>query len=163
MMTEEWVDIVDENNNVIGTAPRSEMRRQKLLHRASYIAITNAQGQVYVQRRTATKDYCPSMLDAGCGGVVSAGEDILASAYRELEEEMGIRGVPLTPHGSFFHAHDEGKVWGALFSCQYDGELALQAEEVEYVLMMTPREILARSAEFTPDSLAAINLWLSAQ
>ena len=55
-MSEEWVDIVDENNNVIGTAPRSEMRRQKLLHRASYIVITNKLGQVYVQRRPATKD-----------------------------------------------------------------------------------------------------------
>ena len=163
MVSEEWVDIVDENNNVIGTAPRSEMRRQKLLHRASYIVITNKLGQVYVQRRTATKDYCPSMLDACCGGVVAAGEDILSSAYRELAEEMGIRDVSLTPHGSFLHMNEEGNVWGALFSCQYDGELTLQAEEVEYVLLMTPEDMLAREPEFTPDSLDAIRLWLSAQ
>jgi Isopentenyldiphosphate isomerase len=162
MMTEEWVDIVDENNIVIGTAPRSKMRQQKLLHRASYIVITNALGQLYVQRRTASKDYCPSMLDACCGGVVSAGEDILASAYRELDEEMGIHDVPLRSYGSFLHCDHECKVWGALFSCQYDGELALQAEEVEYVMLMTPVEILHRTEEFTPDSLAAIKLWLSA-
>jgi hypothetical protein len=37
----------------------------------------------------------------------------------------------------------------------------LQEEEVEYVLLMSADEIFARSAEFTPDSLAAINLWLS--
>jgi isopentenyldiphosphate isomerase len=160
MMAEEWVDIVDENNNVIDAVPRSIMRQQHLLHRATYIVITNAQGQLYVQRRTATKDYCPSMLDACCGGVVSAGEPILASAYRELAEEMGITGVQLKSHGSFFHTDHECHVWGALFSCQYEGELALQAEEVEYVLLMSADEILLRSAEFTPDSLVAINLWL---
>ena len=58
-MAEEWVDIVDEHNNVIDAVPRTVMRQQHLLHRATYIAITNAQGQLYVQRRTATKDYCP--------------------------------------------------------------------------------------------------------
>ena len=87
-MTEEWVDIVDANNNVIDAVPRSVMRQQRLLHRATYVVIENALGQLYVQRRTATKDYCPSMLDACCGGVVSKGEEIQASAYRELAEEM---------------------------------------------------------------------------
>jgi isopentenyldiphosphate isomerase len=160
-MSEEWVDIVDENNHVIDAVPRSLMRQQHLLHRATYIVITNEQGLLYVQRRTATKDYCPSMLDACCGGVVSAGEAILASAYRELAEEMGITGVQLKAHSSFLHIDHDCNVWGALFSCQYAGELALQEEEVEYVLLMSADEIFARSAEFTPDSLAAINLWLS--
>jgi len=162
-MAEELVDIVDENNKVIDAVPRSVMRQQHLLHRATYIAITNDQGQLYVQRRTATKDYCPSMLDACCGGVVSAGEEILASAYRELAEEMGITGVTLKPHGAFLHIDNECNVWGELFSCQYDDELVLQEEEVEYVLLMSGEEILARSSEFTPDSLVAIRLWLSVQ
>jgi isopentenyldiphosphate isomerase len=158
-MTEEWVDIVDEHNQVIDAVPRSVMRRDRLLHRATYIVITNAHGQLYVQRRTSTKDYCPSMLDACCGGVVSAGEDIQASAYRELAEEMGIVDVVLTPHGSFVHKDNDCNVWGALFSCQFDGELRLQEEEVEYVLLMTGDEIQARADEFTPDSLAALRLW----
>lgn len=158
-MTEEMVDIVDEHNLVIGTAPRSVMRREKLLHRSSYIVITDAIGQVYVQKRTATKDYCPSMLDACCGGVVTAGEDITDSAYRELAEEMGINGIPLQSLGSFLYSDSNCKVWGALFDCQYEGDLFLQ-EEVEYVVLMTPSEILDSRNEFTPDSLAAIKLWL---
>lgn len=43
-MAEEWVDIVDEHNQVTGSAPRSVMRKEKLLHRSSYIVITNFQG-----------------------------------------------------------------------------------------------------------------------
>lgn len=160
-MVEEWVDIVDETNNVIGAVPRSQMRKQNLLHRATYIVITNQFGQLYIQRRTASKDYCPSMLDACCGGVVSAGEDIEASAYRELAEEMGIHGVVLCGHGTFLHIDQSCKVWGAVFSCQYDGELVLQAEEVESVVLMYPHEIENAAEEFTPDSLAAIKLWLT--
>ncbi|WP_320153135.1 NUDIX hydrolase YfcD [uncultured Tolumonas sp.] len=160
-MTEEWVDIVDASNNVIDAVPRSVMRQQRLLHRATYIVIENALGQLYVQRRTATKDYCPSMLDACCGGVVSKGEEIQASAYRELAEEMGITNVPLKFHGSFLHQDNECNVWGAVFSCQYDGELVLQQEEVEYVLLMTTDEIQIRASEFTADSLAAIQIWLT--
>jgi len=160
-MTEEWVDIVDENNNVIDAVPRSVMRQQRLLHRATYIVIRNALGLLYIQKRTATKDYCPSMLDACCGGVVSKGEEIQASAYRELAEEMGITNVPLKFHGSFLHQDNDCNVWGAVFSCQYDGELVLQQEEVEYVLLMTTDEIQARASEFTADSLVAIQVWLT--
>ena len=159
-MAEEWVDIVDEHNQVTGTASRSVMRKEKLLHRSSYIVITNSRGQVYVQKRTATKDYCPSMLDACCGGVVTAGEDITESAYRELAEEMGIYSVPLRSLGSFLYTDQNCQVWGALFDCQFEGELQLQVEEVEYVLLMTPQEILEKESEFTPDSVAAIKLWL---
>jgi len=72
---------------------------------------------------------------------------------------MGIVDVVLTPHGSFVHKDNDCNVWGALFSCQFDGELRLQEEEVEYVLLMTGDEIQARADEFTPDSLAALKLW----
>lgn len=36
----EWVDIVDENDEVIATAARQQMRAQSLRHRATYIVVT---------------------------------------------------------------------------------------------------------------------------
>ncbi|GAA4498182.1 NUDIX hydrolase YfcD [Pseudaeromonas paramecii] len=159
-MSEEWVDWVNEANEVIAAVPRSQMRREHLRHRASYIVILDEAERIYVQRRTQTKDYCPGMLDACCGGVVQAGEAYLPSAYRELEEEMGIRGVTLTEHGTHLLGDESCPVWGGLYSCHYQGPLQLQAEEVEYVLTMTPAQILARAEEFTPDSLQALQIWL---
>jgi len=158
---EEWVDIADENNEVVDSAPRSKMRKLKLCHRASYMVIQDLSGLIYVQKRTATKDYCPSMFDACCGGVMQSGEDALQSAYRELDEEMGIKTVELTDHGWFKYDDENNHVWGALYSCVYEGELSLQKEEVEYVLKMNLSEILLRADEFTPDSLFAIKHWNS--
>lgn len=40
------------------------------------------------------------MLDATAGGVVQADEQLLESARREAEEELGIAGVPLPSTGS---------------------------------------------------------------
>lgn len=159
MASDERVDVVDEQNRVLRVAERREVRRDNLPHRATYIVIEDEAGRLYVQRRTLGKDYCPGKLDACCGGVVLAGEAYLPSAYRELAEEMGIEGVPLTTHGAFYWGDAECKVWGGLFSCRYEGPLRLQAEEVEYVLRLSVAEILARAAEFTPDSIAAIRHW----
>lgn len=96
----EWVDIVNEENEVIAQASREQMRAQCLRHRATYIVVHDGMGKILVQRRTETKDFLPGMLDATAGGVVQADEQLLESARREAEEELGIAGVPLLSTGS---------------------------------------------------------------
>ena len=137
----EWVDIVNEENEVIAQASREQMRAQ-------------------CQRRTETKDFLPGMLDATAGGVVQADEQLLESARREAEEELGIAGVPFAEHGQFYFEDKNCRVWGALFSCVSHGPFALQEDEVSEVCWLTPEEITARCDEFTPDSLKALALWM---
>ena len=60
----EWVDIVNEENEVIAQASREQMRAQCLRHRATYIVVHDGMGKILVQRRTETKDFLPGMLDA---------------------------------------------------------------------------------------------------
>ena len=141
--------------------PPPETQSAKVGEDVNYIVIEDAIGHLYIQRRTLSKDYCPGMLDVCCGAVVQHDEAYGPSALRELDEEMGIRNVPLTTWGTFYHEEERCRVWGGLYSCQYDGELALQAEEVEYVLRMPVAEVLARQQEFTPDSIQAIKVWLA--
>ncbi|SFN30892.1 Isopentenyldiphosphate isomerase [Izhakiella capsodis] len=157
----EWVDIVDENNNVIAQASRVQMRAQCLRHRATYIVVHDGMGKILVQRRTDTKDFMPGMLDATAGGVVQSGEILLDSARREAEEELGIADVPFAEHGIFYFEDAHCRVWGGLFSCVSRGPFAMQEEEVEDVYWMKPEEITARCDEFTPDSLKALSLWIS--
>ncbi|GAB7270225.1 hypothetical protein DZS_16190 [Dickeya ananatis] len=92
---------------------------------------------------------------------MQTGENLLESARREAEEELGIAGVPFAEHGLFYYESDDCRVWGALFSCVMHGPFALQAEEIDEVSWLTPEEITARCDEFTPDSLKALSLWLS--
>jgi 8-oxo-dGTP pyrophosphatase MutT (NUDIX family) len=158
----ERVCIVDERNRVVGQVARQVMRRRRLLHRATYVLVFNSQGQLHVQERTPTKDVYPGRLDAATGGVVLAGESYEEGAERELAEELGIRGVPLTAHGDFYFEDEWSRVWGRIFSCRHDGPVVLQAAEVAGVRMMTPAEVLASPPErFTPDGLDALRRLLS--
>lgn len=108
----EWVDIVNENNEVIAQSSREQMRAQCLRHRATYIVVHDGMGKILVQRRTETKDFHPGMLDATAGGVVQADEQLLESARREAEEELGIAGVPFADHGQFYYEDKFCRVWG---------------------------------------------------
>src|SRR5438309_2212549 len=100
---DEMVAILDEENRVIGSAPRSVMRRDNLRHSATGVLVRNPAGEIYVHRRTSTKDVYPGRYDFTAGGVVEAGEDPFHAVARELEEELGVAGVELTrlPEGDY--------------------------------------------------------------
>lgn len=153
----EIVAIVDETNNLIGSAPRWQMRVAGLIHRATYIVVTDRAGLLYVQKRTFTKDVYPGWWDPCTGGVVLAGESYEESAVRELQEEMGVVDTPLDSLFDFYFA--EGRVWGRAFHAVYEGPLHLQAEEVEYVERMTVDQILRLAEPVTPDGLEVVRRW----
>ncbi len=159
---DEIVALVDAHNNVIGTAPRREMRANNLPHRSTYVLVFNSQGELYVQKRSRTKDLFPGYYDPLTGGVMLAGENYEDSAKRELEEELGIRDVPLTWQFAFYYTDARTRVWGGVFSCRYDGEIVLQAEEIESGAFLPIHDILRRAAidPYTPDSLYALSRYL---
>ena len=161
---DEIVAIVDDDNNVVGAAPRREMRAKRLPHRSTYVLVFNSRGEIYIQKRTRTKDVFPGYYDPAAGGVVLAGESYMEGALRELEEEMGIRGVPLQSLFDFFHTDANSRVWGAAFRCVYDGEVTLQEEEVESGAFMAVDEVFRAAATepYTPDGLYVLRRYVDA-
>ena len=127
---QEEVAIVNEENTVIGSAMRAVMRRDRLIHRASYILVFNSRGQLFVQERTLTKDIFPGYLDLCAGGVVLAGESYEESALRELGEELGVRDAGIEFLFDFYGEYLGQRVWGRAFSCIAEGPFILQPEEV---------------------------------
>jgi len=87
---EEVLDVVDADDVVVGTATRSEIHRQGHRHRAVHVLVYDAVGQIYVQRRSWTKDCSPGLWDTSAAGHVDHGESYAAAARRELAEELGI-------------------------------------------------------------------------
>ena len=159
---DELVIIVDKENTEVGVVPRREMRSGRLRHRATYILVFNAKGELFVQKRTQTKDVFPGYYDIAAGGVVLAGESYEEGAIRELEEEFGIRETPLTSLFDFYYEDEHIRLWGRAFSCTFDGELVLQEEEVESGEFMEVDEVfrLATTEQFTPDCLYVLKRYL---
>lgn len=90
-MSKEYFDLLDENGNKIGkTKLRTEVHRDGDWHKAVHIWIINNNGDILLQRRCATKDSNPNMLDISSAGHLSAGDDSLDGAIRELKEELNL-------------------------------------------------------------------------
>lgn len=151
----EIVQIVDHDNQIIDSAPRSVMREQHLIHRASYILVFNSKNELFLQKRTKTKDVFPGTWDVAAGGVVLAGESYEESAVRELDEELGVTGVNFRHHFDHFYEDESNRVWGRIFTCIHDGPFTLQEEEIEYGRFLSIEDcfFLSKEEPFTPDGL----------
>jgi isopentenyldiphosphate isomerase len=71
---DELVDVVDEDDRVIATVARRELRARGLLHRRTYVLVRNAAGEILVHRRTEMKDVFLGAYDVFAGGVCASGE-----------------------------------------------------------------------------------------
>ena len=72
---DEMLDLVDENDCVIGTARRSEVYAKELRNiRVVNAFVINSKGELWIPRRTAHKRSYPSCLDMSMGGHVESGE-----------------------------------------------------------------------------------------
>lgn len=91
-MTNELFDICDDQDNVIGQAPRARVHAQGLLHRAVHIWVWRSDGRMLVHLRSERKDEFPLCYTSSASGHVDAGEDYETAAHRELKEELGLNG-----------------------------------------------------------------------
>lgn len=158
----ERVIIVDERNVEVGAVPRQEMRSNRLPHRATFILVFDSRQRLLVQKRTETKDLYPGCYDLAAGGVVVEGESYDASAAREAEEELGIRGIPLQPHFDFYFEDFGNRCFGRVYSCVCEGPFRLQPDEVVSVEFRELKDILGgRIAPLTPDTLEALRRYLA--
>jgi len=90
-MTEEYLDVLDENGNLTGKSlPRSEVHKKGLLHRVVHVWIATSKGEVVLQKRAACKESFPNLWDISAAGHVKAGSTSMQTAREELHEELGL-------------------------------------------------------------------------
>jgi 8-oxo-dGTP pyrophosphatase MutT (NUDIX family) len=159
----EQIAWVDEQDQPLGAIRRSELRERGLIGRGTFILLFNCAGDLCVHRRTLSKALYPGYWDVAAGGMVQADETYAESAARELEEELGVSGVPLTAHEHFFFDQPGNRLWCAVFSAVWDGPLHLQPEEVLEARFIPVAEALSESLSkpYCPDSLAALKRYLA--
>ncbi|WP_374381542.1 NUDIX hydrolase [Pseudomonas fluvialis] len=159
----ELIAWVDEQDRLLGSLPRAELRERGLIGRGTFILLFNSAGHLCVHRRSLSKAVYPGYWDAAAGGMVGAAESYAESAARELAEELGIRDVALAEHGRFFFDQPGNRLWCAVYSCVSDALLSLQPEEVLEACFLATEQVLqdARQRPYCPDSLQALQRYLA--
>lgn len=153
----ELVDVVNEDDVVVRTVSRPEMRHNRLRHRAVFILVTNSSGKVLIHRRSKAKDIWPGWWDVAIGGVVAAGETYDDAARRELFEEAGITADPAeVAVGSY--DDDDVSLIARCYVVSHDGAVRAQDGEVAEFVWVNRDELRDRLARdrFLPDSVALL-------
>jgi isopentenyldiphosphate isomerase len=86
---DDLLDVVDDQDRIIGTALKSVCHQRGLLHRSVFVFLF-IDGKLALQRRSSKKDVRPNKLTASATGHVVSGESYAAAAKRELREELGV-------------------------------------------------------------------------
>lgn len=156
------VDIVDEEDRVVGQATRAEMRRRGLRHRAVYVLVRTTADEIVVHRRADWKDVYPGAWDICFGGVLDAGEGWDAAAERELAEEAGITAELRPVHeGAWSDGHTA--IVGRVYEAVHDGPYPCPDGEVVEVRTVSRAALDAFLAghPHCPDTVALLQPWLS--
>lgn len=138
---EEIFDVVDEKDEVIGTASRDEVHERDLKHRAVHVLVFNKKKEVLLQKRSRLKDRHPSVWDSSSSGHLDSGEGYEAAAIRELDEELGIDDAEVQEIAQIDASEETGWEFVRLFVARHDGAVRVPASEVE-AFEWFPQEIL---------------------
>lgn len=90
-MAKNKLNIVDEDDNVIGVEDRKIIHEKGLLHREVHVHFVTPENKIIFQHRAKDKDTYPDLLDATVGGHVEIGESYEDAAVKETFEETGVK------------------------------------------------------------------------
>ncbi len=94
--------IVDRNDRVIGEATLEDIYKNAYIHRVVFVVINEESGRLLMQRRSAKVSTNANRWDVSAAGHVDSGEDYSEAVKRELQEELGIKGVELKESAYYF-------------------------------------------------------------
>jgi 16S rRNA (adenine1518-N6/adenine1519-N6)-dimethyltransferase len=155
--------VVNENDQVIGAAPRAEVHGNNLRHRAVHLFIFNRAGELLLQKRSRWKDRHPNLWDSSAAGHVAAGEKYDQTAARELWEELGIV-AELTRVAKIPASAQTGEEFIWLYRAEYEGALRPARAEIDAVEFF-PLDLIADWIKVRPGDFAPgfIECWGASQ
>jgi isopentenyl-diphosphate delta-isomerase len=142
---EEYVVLVDDDDNAIGVAPKLRAHEEGLRHRAISVFVVNSRGELLLQRRHVGKYHSGGLWTNTCCSHPRPKEPVAPAAHRRLTEEMGF-ACPLRP---LFVTSYRAQLSGGLienelvhvFGGIYDGEVRPDPAEVDDLKWQSPEQI----------------------
>lgn len=138
----EYMDLVDDNDNIIRAVTREYLDSNILRnYRVVNIIIINSNNQIILAQRSKKKRYFGGCYFFSVGGHVMTNEDYETAAYRELDEELGIKGETLEEIGYFSPMKSGTSSFLKLYKLKYDGDFAIDKDEIEMMCPFEKKEI----------------------
>lgn len=141
---EEPLDIVNENDEVIGNATREEIHSDianQPIHREVAVLIYDSKNRILMQQRSAAKKTHPLIWSISAAGHVLSGQKPEDTAKEELKEELGL-AIPLTFVKKIRTTHTNERVFLYFYVGLYnDQTITAEPAEVEKIAFLTKKEV----------------------
>ena len=161
---EEFLDLVDELDNVIDSMSRTEVYEKQLSNfRVINTFLRNSKGELWIPKRTAHKTLFPLHLDVSMAGHVSSGESYLEAFTRELAEELNIDLATVSyKEVGYFNPHKYNvSAYMKVYEIQTDLDPDFNPDDFIEGSWMVPEkiiEILDSGVKGKPDLFKLLNL-----
>ena len=157
-MAEELVDLVDDNDRVVGAASVRECLEGGLLHRAVAVLDVRGSGRFVLQQRSRKDRWQPGLWTLSSTGHVKSGETYESAAARELEEELGI-GARLSKLNKYLlppisNGGLTEREWVTLYAGSSDSPVSVDPVELEGAeeFDLAGARKMIREGSITPDA-----------
>jgi len=161
----EYVILVDQNDQPIGTREKLQTHQDGALHRALSIFVFNSNGQMLLQQRAYGKYHSGGLWSNTCCTHPRPDESTLEAAHRRLREEMGFDCELVEIFSFTYHAELDMNLieheYDHVFVGLYEHDPHLNADEAEaWKWMDVPAlqdDLKERSDVYTPWFKIAFN------
>lgn len=151
----EYFPIVTPEGIVTGMASRKKCHDgSKLnLHPVVHLHVFNEKGELYMQKRSLSKDIQPGKWDTAVGGHVDYGESIAQALAREAREELSIEQILPRFLFSYVYVSDKEREMVNAFAVTYNGPILADPGEISDSRFWTMDEIRNNLGKyvFTPN------------
>lgn len=169
MKSQEIIDVVDDQGQVIDTISREEAELNNRTIQNVIVFVFNSVSKVWIQKRPMNKNHFPGLWDASACGAVHAGEQPLDAAWREQLEEMGFNSELLFIE-TFLNRFtgDDGRPTQRLshLFISLSNEIPITNEEVEEFLSIQHAElrewVVEKPTEYIPSFLVELDKAITA-
>ncbi len=152
-MNSELMDLVNEKDEVIGSAPRPEIYEKRLRHRIAHVIIFNDAGEMALQFRAKKQGFFGNSWVTSAGGHVHSGESYEEAAMREMKEEIGVAPKIKLAYVDLYAGHNLLKFLHT-FTATHNGPFTpnpLEVQKVEFFSLTEIKQMLARGEKFHPE------------
>jgi isopentenyldiphosphate isomerase len=150
------IQIVNDQDEVIGTKERAEIDYQTDIYRVSALWLTNSIGQTLLARRALIKDKDPGKWGPAVSGTIDEGETYDQNIYKEAMEEIGLEGVQFTKGIKMRITHPRQYFcqWYTIALDRDVSSFTMQAEEVDALewvdIEQLKSELASNSNKYVP-------------
>jgi isopentenyl-diphosphate delta-isomerase len=144
-MIDETLILVNERNRKVGAAPKQQVHRRGLLHRAFSIFLVDSRGRFLLQQRHPRQYHSGGLWANSCCGHPKIHEQTIQAARRRLREDLGVDANLRFGFFSRYQSVLDNRMQENEFVYVYFGDLRApvnpNVDEINAVDFLTQREI----------------------